>query len=77
MDRVIPFIEESVAQNKPFYPSFGSMPHLPVLTGEKYRSLYKELSEDQQNYYGVITALDEQVGRLRNQLKRLEWPTIP
>ena len=46
-------------------------PHLPVLTGEQYKSLYSQLSEDQQHYYGVISALDEQVGRLRNQLKSL------
>ncbi|MEC8636849.1 MAG: sulfatase-like hydrolase/transferase [Bacteroidota bacterium] len=72
MDRVIPFIEESVANQQAFLSIIWfHAPHLPVLTGEKYRSLYKELSEDQQNYYGVITALDEQVGRLRNVLERL------
>ena len=72
MDRVIPFIEESVAQNQAFLSIIWfHAPHLPVLTGEQYRSLYAELSEDQQHYYGVISALDEQVGRLRNQLKTL------
>ena len=72
MDRVIPFIEESVAQNQAFLSIIWfHAPHLPVLTGEQYRSLYAELSEEQQHYYGVISALDEQVGRLRNQLKTL------
>ena len=72
MDRVIPFIEESVAQNQAFLSIIWfHAPHLPVLTGEQYRSLYAELSEDQQHYYGVISALDQQVGRLRNQLKSL------
>ena len=72
MDRVIPFIEESVNLNQPFLTIIWfHAPHLPVLTGEQYKSLYSQLSEDQQHYYGVISALDEQVGRLRNQLKSL------
>jgi arylsulfatase A-like enzyme len=33
--------------------------------------MYSELSEDQQHYYGVISALDKQVGRLRKKLKNL------
>jgi arylsulfatase A-like enzyme len=41
------------------------------LTGEKYKSLYTGLGDDQQHYYGVISALDEQVGRLRNHLRSL------
>ena len=72
MDRVIPFIEESVKLNQPFLSIIWfHAPHLPVLTGEQYKSLYSQLREDQQHYYGVISALDEQVGRLRNQLKSL------
>ncbi|MDA9597216.1 sulfatase-like hydrolase/transferase [Flavobacteriaceae bacterium] len=72
MDRVIPFIEESVAQTKPFLSIIWfHAPHLPVLTGKKYKSLYEELSNDHQHYYGVISALDEQVGRLRKKLRSL------
>lgn len=72
MDRVIPFIEQSVAKGQPFLSIvWFHAPHLPVLTGEKYKSLYSELSEDQQEYYGVLSALDEQVGRLRSKLKSL------
>tara|TARA_B100001175_G_C19513286_1_gene645414 strand:- start:2947 stop:4374 length:1428 start_codon:yes stop_codon:yes gene_type:complete len=72
MDRVIPFIEQSIAQVKPFLSIIWfHAPHLPVLTGEKYKSHYAHLSNNQQHYYGVISALDEQVGRLRNKLKNL------
>jgi arylsulfatase A-like enzyme len=46
-------------------------PHLPVLTGPKYRKMYSQYSEDQQHYYGCITAMDEQVGRLRSELREL------
>ena len=40
------------------------------MTGDTYTQKYKELSEDQQQYYGVLTALDEQVGRLRKELRK-------
>ncbi|MEZ4969681.1 MAG: sulfatase-like hydrolase/transferase [Flavobacteriaceae bacterium] len=39
--------------------------------GEGDRVPYAGLSEDQQHYYGVITALDKQVGRLRDKLHEL------
>ena len=72
MDRVIPFIEKSVAQRQTFLSIIWfHAPHLPVLTGKKYKSLYSQLSDDQQHYYGVISALDEQVGRLRKKLRSL------
>ena len=72
MDRVIPFIEEAVSERRPFLSIvWFHAPHLPVLTSNKYKSLYSGLSEDQQEYYGVITAMDEQVGRLRSKLKNL------
>lgn len=72
MDRAIPFIEDAVKDNKPFLSVIWfHTPHLPVLAGEKYTKKYAKLSEDQQHYYGVITALDEQVGRLRSKLRKL------
>lgn len=72
MDRAIPFMEAAVKDNKPFLSVIWfHTPHLPVLAGEKYTKKYAELSEDQQHYYGVITALDEQVGRLRSKLRKL------
>ena len=65
-------IEKAVLDRLPFLSIvWFHAPHLPVLTGKKYKSLYSGLSEDEQEYYGVITALDEQVGRLRNKLKSL------
>ncbi|MBT4825416.1 MAG: sulfatase-like hydrolase/transferase [Flavobacteriaceae bacterium] len=72
MDRVIPFVEESAAKGQAFLSVvWFHAPHLPVLTGDKYKPPYAHLSEGQQHYYGVISALDEQVGRLRNKLKSL------
>ena len=72
MDRVIPFIDQAVNNQRPFFTVIWfHTPHLPVLTGEEYRNLYQELSEDQQHYYGTITAMDQQIGRLRRHLRNL------
>ena len=72
MDRAIPFIEEAVKSKKPFLTVIWfHTPHLPVLAGEEDRNLYANLSEDEQHYYGVISAMDKQVGRLRDKLKAL------
>lgn len=72
MDRAIPFIENATKNNQPFLTIIWfHTPHLPVLAGEDYKQKYSGLSEDQQHYYGVITALDDQVGRLRGKLREL------
>ncbi|MDN5202142.1 sulfatase-like hydrolase/transferase [Fulvivirgaceae bacterium BMA10] len=72
MDRAVPFIEDAVSSNKSFFTIIWfHTPHLPVLTSQKYREPYLDLSEDEQHYYGCITAMDEQVGRLRSKLEAL------
>ena len=48
-----------------------SSPHAPILAGPKYRELYSACSEGERHYYGVLTAMDEQVGRLRQGLRSL------
>jgi len=42
-----------------------------VDAGPQYRAMYSQYSEGEQHYYGCITALDEQVGRLRKELRNL------
>lgn len=72
MDRVIPFIEEAVKKEKPFFSVvWFHTPHKPVVAGPEYRAMYSEYSEGEQHYYGCITAMDEQIGRLRTKLKEL------
>jgi len=72
MDRVIPFIDKAAKNKKPFLAVIWfHTPHLPVIAGAKYRKMYSQYSEDEQHYYGCVTALDEQMGRLRNQLRAL------
>jgi len=70
MERVIPFIRNAADEGKPFLAVIWfHTPHLPVIAGPEYRKMYSQYSEDEQHYYGCITALDEQMGRLRKELR--------
>lgn len=72
MDHALPFIREAVANEKPFLAVIWfHAPHLPVVAGPKYTAMYAEHDKYTQHYYGCITALDEQVGRLRRELRTL------
>jgi arylsulfatase A-like enzyme len=46
-------------------------PHLPVLADDETKSRYHEFTDAEQNYFGCITALDKQLGRLRAALREL------
>ena len=70
MDRAIKFIDEKKGSGNPFLATvWFHTPHEPVVAGEEYKKLYPDLKEKQQNYYGCITAMDEQIGRLRKKLQ--------
>ncbi|WP_372897133.1 sulfatase-like hydrolase/transferase [Stieleria sp.] len=71
MDRVLPFIEAS--KDQPFFAAvWFHAPHEPVVAGPEYRELYKNRGTARQNLYGCITAMDEQIGRLRIKLEELD-----
>ena len=73
MDRVIPFIRDAAGQDKPFLAVvWFHTPHSPVVAGKEYLEMYSDLDQDQQHYYGTITAMDEQIGRLRHELEDLQ-----
>ncbi len=70
MDRVIPFIENSINKSTPFLAVvWFHAPHMPCVAGPKYQAMYKGQDPLMQNYAGCITAMDEQIGRLRAFLK--------
>lgn len=72
MDRAIPFIENCAESKTPFLTVIWfHTPHTPVVAGPEYRDLYADYSEDEQHYYGCVTAMDEQVGRLNQHIKDL------
>ncbi|MCH5372693.1 MAG: sulfatase-like hydrolase/transferase, partial [Planctomycetes bacterium] len=73
VDRVIPFVRENVKRKQPFFAVvWFHAPHWPVVADATHRAPYKDLDEFHQNHFGCITALDEQVGRLRGELKSLQ-----
>jgi len=72
MDRAIPFIKKAVESDKPFFTVIWfHAPHEDVMAGPEYLKMYSEYPDNAQHYYGCITELDEQVGRLRQELKDL------
>lgn len=71
MDRVIPFIDKN--KDRRFFAAvWFHTPHEPVVAGPQYRAMYPDESEEAQHYFGAITAMDEQVGRLRKHLRELQ-----
>lgn len=44
-------------------------PHLPVVADRQHRLLYSDLSLKEQLYYGTISAMDDQIGRLWQALE--------
>lgn len=72
MDRVIPFIEEADRKSVPFFTTIWfHTPHLPVVSDTTYRSLYAGMDLQHQIYYGSISAMDDQMGRLWKKLEEL------
>lgn len=71
MDRVIPFIENSLQEDQPFFTTIWfHTPHLPVVSDSIHRSFYSQMELTKQIYYGTITAMDEQIGRLWRMLEK-------
>ncbi len=72
MDRAIPFIEKATKSKRPFLAVIWfHAPHTPVLAGPEYKKLYEQYPENMQHYFGCITAMDEQIGRLNETIKNL------
>ena len=71
MNVALKFIEEHANKNNPFLAViwFGS-PHNPHDALPQDKTLYADLTEPLQNYYGEITAVDRNVGLLRQSLQK-------
>jgi arylsulfatase A-like enzyme len=71
MDRAIPFIRQAVADGRPFFAVvWFHAPHEPIVAGPEYLAMYEGHGEAA-HYYGAITEMDEQIGRLRVELESL------
>ena len=79
MDPALRFIEAAVKDGQPFFAIIWfHAPHKPIVAGKKYLDMYRQIpdfspetKESAAHYYGCITALDEQIGRLRATLTEL------
>ena len=70
MDRALDFIKRQSTQADPFLALIWfHAPHSPVVAGGEHRELYSGLSMEEQHWFGSITAMDKQIGRLRSFLK--------
>jgi arylsulfatase A-like enzyme len=71
VDRAVPFMEKAVAEDQPFLAVvWFHAPHEEILAGPEYLAMYPDAGAAA-HYYGCITELDEQVGRIRQTLERL------
>ena len=70
MDRALEFIQNCGREKSPFLAVIWfHTPHTPVVAGNEHRNLYPGLSIPEQHWFGSITAMDEQIGRLRSHLR--------
>lgn len=72
-DEALKFIRKQSAADKPFFVVlwFGN-PHVPHEALPADKAAYSSLSEKDQNYYGEITGIDRNVGKLRAALRELK-----
>lgn len=72
MDRAIPFIEKAAGDEKPFLAVIWfHTPHKPCVAAPEFHEMYRDQPLDERNYYGCITGMDKEIGRLRTRLKKL------
>tara|TARA_R110002167_G_scaffold91458_1_gene245994 strand:- start:34118 stop:35659 length:1542 start_codon:yes stop_codon:yes gene_type:complete len=72
MDRAVNFIDRNVEKSEPFLAVIWfHTPHTPLVAGNEDRERYAEHPIQAQHFYGAVTAMDRQIGRLRTHLKTL------
>ncbi|TKG94609.1 N-acetylgalactosamine 6-sulfate sulfatase [Puteibacter caeruleilacunae] len=70
MDRALNFIGDCHSNEDHFLSVIWfHTPHTPVVAGNEDRKTYSALSMEEQHWYGAISAMDKQVGRLMTYLK--------
>ncbi len=69
VDEAIRFIES--CEGRPFFLNLWTFtPHEDVDCDERFRSLYTDRTPQEQTYFGAITQMDEQFGRLFSHLEK-------
>ena len=66
------FIAEQAAKKKPFFAYISTTaPHKPWICPPKYSALYPDQEKKAAAFYGMVTNIDDNVGRLRARLTEL------
>ncbi|MGI9244580.1 MAG: arylsulfatase [Verrucomicrobiales bacterium] len=66
------FIKDCAEEKKPFFAYISlNAPHGPLHTPQKYLDLYKDQSDKIAAFYGMITNIDENVGKTRELIRSL------
>ena len=73
MERALGFVRAAASQGGPFFAVIWfHAPHLPVVVEDGHREGYADVENlETREYYACLSALDEQVGRLRTTLAEL------
>ncbi len=70
MDRALEFIEASAEEGRPFFAVvWFHAPHKPVVAGPEHLARHPDRKGSAQHYRGCLSAMDDQVGRLRAALR--------
>jgi arylsulfatase A-like enzyme len=70
MDRVIEFIEQNDGDEQPLFAVIWfHTPHLPLVAGLEDQAQYAEYTFTDRTYYAAVSAMDREIGRLRETLK--------
>lgn len=73
MDRALDFMERKKEENKNFLSVIWfHTPHSPIVAGPEDRAIYDSLSPEEQHWFGALSAMDRQVGRLMHALKQMD-----
>ena len=72
VSRALDFIRRTVDEGRPFFVVLWfHTPHLPVVSKGAHRIIYDDHPGASADYWGAISAMDEQLGRLRRELRRM------
>lgn len=71
MDRVLPFVRQAAAAQRPFFAVIWfHSPHLPLVTTPKLEAPY--LGHPASKYFASLAGVDQQMGRLWDELEALD-----
>jgi arylsulfatase A-like enzyme len=72
-DHVLKYLDEAAGKDRPFYLNLWyNSPHEPLSPGVKQAALYEGLPEKEKVYYGSVTNLDSNIGKVLLKLAELK-----